>query len=653
VFADPFFQLLVMLALTVFTILLFQRLNLPASIAYLLVGIVLSPNTAGPSVDDNYIANIAEFGIVFLLFTIGLNFTMPQIYAMRHTILGLGVGQVGLTTLIVTILLIMCGFDPAISFVLGAIAAQSSTTVISKQLVEQGEANSHHGRLALSLSVFQDITAVPFIVIIPVLGTAVAAAIAGSLGLAVAKAALAMLLVIGIGRLLFRPIFHMVASKQSAELFTLTVLLVCLVAGFATELLGLSMAFGAFLAGMVLGDTEFRHQVESTIRPFRDVLLGLFFISVGMLVDPEAMLPHWLTIGLATLLMLALKTVIVVALLRFKKMAWQLSWRTGLILAVGGEFGLALLALSGAILPAMYQQITLGTVLCSMVLSTLLIKFNHSIAQQLSPDETHAPDESVPHIGQAQALQNHVIIAGYGRIGQILGNFLEAEHIPFQAVDMDASLVKQAKLAGEPVFYADAADDSVLKALGIEHAKLLLIAHDDVPSALHSLYIAKRLNPECAVLVRTRDDSQLESLRSAGADEVIPETLEAGMMMVSQALLSLKVSPERVASLIAEQRKQRYQLLHQLFYSEQKPSDTTAAPQLFPVTLSNEHPWIGLQIGQLALPQVELQAFVRDQQRDLTPEPSLILQQGDVLVLFGELAHIEQIIRHSIPKGVS
>lgn len=642
-FADPFFQLLSLLLLTVVIILLFQRFHLPASIAYLLVGILLSPNTAGPSVDDNLISHIAEFGIVFLLFTIGLNFTMPQIYAMRHTILGLGMGQVGLTTLVVTLLLMACGLNPAVAFVLGAIAAQSSTTVISKQLTEQGEANSHHGRLSLSLSVFQDITAVPFIVVIPVLGTAVASEIAGSLGLAVAKAALAMLLVIGVGRLLFRPFFHLVASKKSAELFTLTVLLVCLLAGFATEQLGLSMAFGAFLAGMVLGDTEFRHQVESTIRPFRDVLLGLFFISVGMLVDPAAIVPQWHWIVLATLLMLVLKTVLVLFLLRRKSMGWQLSWRTGLILAVGGEFGLALLALSGDVLPAMYQQITLGTVLLSMVIATVLIKFNLQIAQKLSPKEKLTVGDDVPQAEQAPPLQNHVLIAGYGRIGQILGNFLEAEEIPFQALDMDASLVKQASLAGEPVFYADAADPTVLKALGIEQARLLLIAHDDLPSALQSLYFAKQLNPDCIVLVRTRDDSQLDALRAAGADEVIPETLEAGMMMVSQALLSLKVSPARVALLIAQQRKQRYQLLHQLFHSEQQQPESTELPQLYPLTLTPEHPWVGRQIAELPLQQVQLQALVRTQQRQLNPPSDTVLQVDDVLVLFGDLPQIEKI----------
>lgn len=639
---DPFFQLLTLLTLTVAIILFFQRLLLPASIAYLLVGILLSPNTVGPSIDENLISQIAEFGIVFLLFTIGLNFTIPQIYAMRHTILGLGLGQVGITTLVVTLLLMALGLEPALAFVLGAIAAQSSTTVISKQLSEQGESNTQHGRLSLSISVFQDITAVPFIVVIPVLGVAAAADIAGTLGIALAKAALALVLVLGLGHWLLRPFFHLVASKKSAELFTLTVLLVCLIAGFATEQLGLSMAFGAFLAGMVLGDTEFRHQVESTIRPFRDVLLGLFFISVGMLVDPAAMWPYWHWIMLATLLLLLVKTLLVVVLLRSKGMAWQLTWRTGLILAVGGEFGLALLALSGDLIPPMLQQITLGTVLCSMVVATLLIRFNLPLAKLLSPTEQSVAPEDLPTAAQAAELQQHVIIAGYGRIGQILGNFLEAEKLPFQAVDLDASLVKQAHRAGEPVFYADAADATVLKALGIEHAKLLLIAHDDLPSALQTVLLAKQLNPLCTVLIRTRDDSQLEMLRAAGADEVIPETLEAGMMMVSQALLTLKVSPTRVALLMAQQRKQRYQMMHQLFHSEQQvPS--TEQHHLYPLTLTPEHPWVGRSLAELPLQNVRVQALVRDQQRHLDPAADTVVQADDVLVLFGEHALIEQV----------
>lgn len=224
-----------------------------------------------------------------------------------------------------------------------------------------------------------------------------------------------------------------------------------------------------------------------------------------------------------------------------------------------------------------------------------------------------------------------------------MGNFLEAEGIPYQAVDMDASLVKQASLAGEPVFYADAADETVLKALGIEQARLLLVAHDDLPSALQSLYYTKRLNPSCKVLVRTRDDTQLDALRAAGADEVIPETLEAGMMMVSQALLSLKVSPARVALLIAQQRKQRYQLFHQLFHSEQLEAGNAESVQLYPLTLTPDHPWMGLTLSELPLQGAQVQALVREQHRYVNPASDMRLQADDVLVLFGELVQIEKL----------
>lgn len=629
-FGDPLFQILLMLALMVSMVLLSQRFHLPASVAYLLVGVLLSPHTVGPSLDDPIILQVAEFGIVFLLFTIGLSFTPAQVYALRHTMLMLGLGQVALTTLLVMALLMLLGLPAATAFVMGAIAAQSSTTVISKQLSEQAEDQSPPGRLAVSISVFQDVTAVPFIVVIPVLGSALATDIAADLGIAMLKAVLAMALVILLGRTLLRPLFHQVASKKSTELFTLTVFLVCLLAAFATQSLGLSMAFGAFLAGMVLGETEFRHQVESTIRPFRDVLLGLFFISIGMLVNPQALAPVWPLAVLAALLLLSIKALLVLALVRLKGHDWQHAWRTALMLAVGGEFGFALLALSGGLLSPAQTQITLGAVLLSMLLASMLIKFNQQLAMWLSPPP---PTSAEPTIAAVPVPERAVIIAGYGRIGQILGNFLEAEQIAFIAVDSDATLVRQARLAAEPVCFGDAANPEVLQSIGIAAAPLLLIAHDNLAAALTTLRWSKQLNPQCRVLVRTRDESQLSLLKAAGADEVIPETLEAGMMMVSQALLSLKVAPAKVARLIAQQRRQRYPLLHQLIL----PADDQAAAhgQLWPVVLPAGHPWVQQPLHSLPLGDIRVQALVRDQQRQLAPAADTVLQGGDVLVLFG------------------
>jgi len=391
-------QILLLLGSAVAIVLLFQRLRIPSSLAYLLIGLLLGPHTAGPVVDALPLQGLAEFGIVFLLFTIGLNFSLPQIHALRHLVLGLGTAQVALTTVAVGLIAWAAGLAPAAAFVVGAVFAQSSTTIISRQLAEQSEEHARHARLGVAMSVFQDVTAVPFLVVIPVLATAGAVALGTALAWALAKAALALVLVVFVGRWLLRPLFHLVAARRSAELFTLTVLFVALAAGATTHGLGLSMAFGAFLAGMVLGDTEFRHQVEATIRPFRDVLLGLFFVGIGMLVDPlqVARLWPWGLAGAA--LLLVVKCLLVAGIVRRAGIDWVTSWRTGLLLAVGGEFGFALLALGlqAQAITEPLGQIVLMSVLFSMLGGSLLIRFNHALALRLAPssDRGHHTDRS-------------------------------------------------------------------------------------------------------------------------------------------------------------------------------------------------------------------------------------------------------------------
>lgn len=276
-------QILLLLGVAVAVVVMFQRLHVPTSLGYLLVGVILGPHTVGPTVYVPEFSTLAEFGLVFLLFTIGLNFSLPQLHALRRQVLGLGTGQVMFTTAVVGLAVWLAGLPAAAAFVVGAVFAQSSTAIIGSQLAEQGEENSPHGRLGLAMSVFQDVTVVPFLVVIPVLGMTVGADVLGAdLGWALAKGVAAFALLLLAGRWLLRPLFHLVTKKRSAEVLTLTVLLVVLLAAWFTSSLGLSLALGAFLAGMMLGDTEFRHQVEASNRPFRDVLLGLFFIGIGM-----------------------------------------------------------------------------------------------------------------------------------------------------------------------------------------------------------------------------------------------------------------------------------------------------------------------------------------------------------------------------------
>ena len=428
-------QILLLLAVTISVVVMFQRLQIPTSLGYLLVGVILGPHTMGPTVSMPELETLAEFGIVFLLFTIGLNFSLPQLHALRHQILGLGTGQVVFTTLLVGSIAWFGGLPGAAAFVIGAVFAQSSTTIISSLLTEQGEENSQHGRFGLAMSVFQDVTAVPFLVIIPVLGISISATVlASSLGWALAKAVLAFALVFYAGRWLLRPLFHLVSEHRSFEMFTLAVLLVTLLAAWTTNSLGLSLAFGGFLAGMMLGETEFRHQVESSIRPFRDVLLGLFFIGIGMRFNPAEILSIWHWAVLGTFLILASKTLIVAALVRGIGVDGRVAWRTGLMLSVGGEFGLALIAiaLDSGVIDMRLGQIAITSVLLSMIAGAVLIRFNGILANWLvkaSPVES----PTIPELPDAPKRQ--VVIGGYGRVGHTIAVLLHSSSVPFVAFD--------------------------------------------------------------------------------------------------------------------------------------------------------------------------------------------------------------------------
>jgi len=654
---QTFVQILLLLGVAVVMVLTFQRLRMPPTLGYLLVGVILGPHTIGPVVDGRQIEAVAEFGIVFLLFTIGLSFSLPQLRAMRHSVFGLGLGQVVLTTAVIALLGWLLGLPPAAAFVVGAVFAQSSTTIISKQLMDQGEDQSRHGRLGIALSVFQDITAVPFIVIIPVLGVASQADLGGSiaidLGLALAKGALAFFILFVLSRWLLRPLFHLIAERRSAELFTLTVLLVSLCSAWLTNSLGLSMAFGAFLAGMLLGETEFRHQVEVTIRPFRDVLLGAFFISIGMLFDPGILPQIWVPALSGALALLLIKILLVIPIARLTGIDLPTALRTALILAVGGEFGFALLAigLDAAILDAELVQITFTAVLLSMVAAPFLIRYSHAIARPFSPRQ---PELSSPGDGDyshpAGTLHEHVIICGYGRIGQSVGHSLEQEGIRYVALDLDPARVREARMAGEPVFYADASDASVLDSLGLDQAQLILISHGDVAASHRILKHVRAVRGDIPIMVRTRDESPAEELRKAGATEVIPETLEASLMIASHVLLLLNVPLPSVIARMQRQWSNRYRLLRGLFLGDSlishRPQNSPDV-RLQPVQLSADCPAVGRSIAAALDNGVVVNALARAGKRELNPDPATVLEAGDVLVLFGapdELKKAERLL---------
>lgn len=551
-------QILLLLAVAITVVVIFQRMRIPTSLGYLLVGVILGPYTLGPTVAVPEFAELAEFGVVFLLFTIGLNYSLPQLQVLRHQVLGLGTGQVVFTTVLVGVILWVAGVPAAPAFVFGAVFAQSSTTIIASLLAEQGEENTRHGRLGLAMSVFQDVTAVPFLVIIPVLGTTVAAdVLAGALGWAMAKAVLAFALVYFAGRWLLRPLFRLVSEGRSIELFTLAVLLVVLLAAWTTNSLGLSLAFGGFLAGMMLGETEFRHQVESNVRPFRDVLLGLFFIGIGMRFDVTSIPPIWEWAVLGALLILVSKTVLVALMVRRSGIEAHIAFRTGLMLSVGGEFGLALIAiaLDASVFSGQQGQIAISAVLLAMIGGAVLIHFNSTIASWLhrAPRVDALRSEALPTIEERQ-----VVIGGYGRVGHTIAVLLHSRDIPFIAFDPDPERVAQGRAEGHEVFVGNISDPDLLATVQVARASLVVITVDRPATAFRAISCLTRMCPQVPVIARARDLEASRHLLEAGALHAYPETIEASLRLGATALEMLNVPSEDIDQVIQEVRDWGY-----------------------------------------------------------------------------------------------
>jgi CPA2 family monovalent cation:H+ antiporter-2 len=648
----PLTQLLLLLGVAVGLVAFFQFLRIPSPLAYLLAGVILGPYTVGPVIDATQLEQVAGFGIVFLLFTIGLSYSIADFRKFGGRILGLGAAQVVLTTAIVAAAAWWLGLAAAAAFVVGAVFAQSSTTIMGKQLEDQREENSKAGRLGLGMSVFQDLTAVPFVIVIPVLGVAATGlTLWTDLGLAIVKAALAVGAVVIAGRWALRPLFHFISRRHSAELFTLTVLLVVFFSAWLTDSLGLSQAFGAFLAGMVMGGTEFRHQVKDSIRPFRDVLLGLFFVVIGMLVDPGSLANVWPWVLLGTGVLLGVKIIVVTGMVRLARIDWQTAIRTGLLLAVGGEFGFALLAIafSARVVEGDLGQILLLSVIFAMVAGAVLIRFNRPIAHFIARPAKHGQrdvDNSLFPVDEFSSLTDHIIIAGYGRVGQSIAHLLDEEGIPYVALDLNSALVREAHDAGESVYYGDSSERGVLESVGLDRARLMVVSHSDMSSALRSLSQIRMTRPDLPVVVRTRDESTVEKIMSAGALHVVPETLEASLTMASQVLLLLGVPSAQVMQHIQKQRASHYFLMRDIYRGGEVMSDADPwMHRLARVEIPFRSLAVGIRIGDIVADEVTVNAIIRAGQRLPSPSLDSTTEAGDVLLIYGPDAKLSNVIQ--------
>ncbi len=645
--------ILVLLAVAVVAVAAFRKFNLPPILAYLFVGMLVGPYALNWIPESDGTLFLAEFGVVFLLFTIGLEFSLPQLLAMRREVLGLGGGQVAFTALVAGGVAWLFGMPLTAAFVIGGVLAMSSTAIVIKQLTEQLEVSSRHGRYSVGVLLFQDVAVIPFLIVIPVLAGDSNASISTELGLALLKGLFVIGVMLAIGHWLLRPLFHIIASQRSSELFTLAALLFALAAAWLTHLFGLSFALGAFIAGMLLGETEFRHQVEADIRPFRDVLLGLFFVTIGMMLDLAALpaIIHWVL--LLVVAIIVFKVVLVTALSRLLGASQGVSLRTGIVLAQGGEFGLVLLSLAlveGLLDPAA-SQVVLAAIIITMVLAPFLIASNGTIVKRFYSDSYLRNRESqvTEMEEQSEHLDQHVVICGYGRIGQNIARFLDQEGFNYIALDLDPVRVRDARAAGEQVFYGDSTHIENLGAAGIGRAKVLVISFDDYSRSMKILEQVKRLWPELPVLVRTRDDANLDGLQQAGATEVVPETLEASLMLASHLLLLLNVPVSRIVRSVQEVRSSRYQMLRGFFHGQEAESLEQAPSfreRLQSVELPEAAYAVGRTLGALKLREagVIVTAVRRGGIKGQQPQPDMVLQAEDILVLYGtpeDLAHAE------------
>src|SRR3984957_17771234 len=649
--SDPLLQILVLLAASVCVVAGVRKLKLPAILGYLAVGMLLGPHAFALAQGTDTTQLLADFGVVFLVFTLGLEFSLPRLVAMRWEVLGVGGTQVLATTGIVAVgAVALFHVAPPVAVVIGGAVAMSTTAIIISQLTEQAEINRTHGRLAVAICLFQDLSFPLFLALVSVLTASgrmpASAQIVVSIGIAV----LALLLVLAAGRWLLRPLFLIIASVRSAELFSLAVLLAVLASAWATHAVGLSLALGAFLAGMMLAETEFRHQIEATIRSYREVLLGLFFITVGMLFDIGLLLRHFPLVAAILIGMLLLKVAVATVAAKPATLSWFKSLRTGVVVGQGGEFGFALLILllrRELLDPAVVQPLLAATVL-SMVLSPLLIRHNRRITRVILRESGNPQTEAMRHerITLAAAEREHVVICGFGRVGQNIARVLEQTGFEYIALDVDPHRIRTGRQVGDPVMYGNAGQVKVLENVGVAHASGVVITFANPDVALRILRSVRELRTDVPILVRTQDDTKLEELQAAGATEVVPETFEASLMLLSHLLLLMKLPVGRVIRTVNDIRSHRYQMLRQYFRAvgaEQLDDSHAFREELHSVILP-PHAWaVGRSITDLNQrgSQATVNAVRRDGIVGREPGPDTVFKEGDVVVVYGTPEAVE------------
>lgn len=633
---------LTLLAISLLVVWALKRIKLPPILGYLFVGVLVGPYSLGWLPEGEHIKTLAEIGVVFLLFMVGLEFSLSRLIAMRATVFGLGSCQVVISTLSGGFIAWLTGIEWQAALVVGGALALSSTAIVAKQLTDQLEMQARHGQLTISILLFQDLAVVPLLVVIPILSMGHNQSLIQPILIAIGEGMFAIFIMLQIGRRLLRPFYHLVARAHSAEIFTLATLFIALTAAWLTNQLGLSLALGAFLAGLMLSETEYKHQIEADIRPFRDVLMGLFFISVGAQLDVTIIFNEWFWIGLLTTGLIIGKGAVIAILTRLLGYESPVAFRTGLMLGQAGEFGFAVLmvAISNNLLTLEETQPIIAAALLSMLITPILIRYNGRITESLFRGAyiagLNAPSKELN--SACETLSGHVIICGFGRIGQNLANILREFNIPYVALDLDNSLIQEAWEAGENVFYGDSTRAEILKKTELVRASALIITFDDALIAEKIIRSAREINTDVPIVVRSKDDQYMDNLHSVGASNVVPESFEASMMLAIHVLQHMGISTDKSLAFVAQARKDDYRQLRGYFRGEETLGiDEPNALRLHTVILLPDSYAVGKSMNIINLEKVNttILAVRRGRHRLNSFDKTFQFQIGDAVVIEG------------------
>lgn len=651
-----FLQVVLLMAVAVVCVAGFRRLNLPAILAYLVAGMVAGPEILSLYDNAQDMHLLAEIGIVFLLFSLGLEFSLPKLLAMRNLVFGAGAAQMCFTTLLFSALAWLLGLPVSTAVIVGGMLALSSTAIVIKQINELGILNHQRSQIAISVLLFQDLAVVPFLIVIPLLSTNTDVGLGQVLGLALLKGIVVVAFLLSVGKWVLPWVFREVARTRTDELFVLTTILIALLAGGLTYVFGLSMALGAFLAGMMLGESQYKYQLEADIRPFRDILMGLFFVTVGMQLDLKVLTDNFVFIVFGVVVIMLIKVLLMRASAWLAGCKPNHAWSASIQLCQVGEFSFVIAALATAhgVLSDSQSSILISMGVLSMIITPYLIGKSADLANYMTrrspaqlPSEEHEPYSGIA---------NHIVIAGFGRVGQSVAKLLKTENIPFVVIDSDPVRVYESRNAGEPIIFGDCRNKDILHSANVNGARLLLITFDYPGEAIRVMSATHQVNPKLDVMVRTKRDYELESLYNAGAAQVVPELQEGNLMLITQVLHYSGVPMSRILKRVRQERKGRYDHLHGFYPGETTEITYNTQDKLEfvrAVALGSHAACIGKALHELKLNtmRVTVKGLRRNGKQINRPAHSMVLAAGDILIVIGKPGRVEQAERYLLDGG--